>query len=260
MKPSHRTTRMSAICLPAATAAVAGLLLAGCGGTSNGSAPAASSSATTHTSSGSTGSSGSAGSAYYPFAVGNTWVYSEKLNLGHEVVTDRVVSVTPVATGKRITMSISSSLIDAAGGPKKSIFILHPDGSISVPLNALGNTSVKVKSGSLIWPSAAALSSGQPHYSTIVLVSKQDGQTVTLNTHVQVKGEGSATVKVPAGTYQTTIIQQNLAEHVDGYAVHAFIRTWVANGVGPVQSEFVEKIGSVSTVVSKEELKSFTKG
>jgi hypothetical protein len=253
----------TALFLAAGTAAVSGLLLAGCGGSagatsSHSHAPAT----TTSHSAGSAGpkSTAATGSAYFPFAVGNTWVYDEKLNLGHATVTNKVLAITSVASGRQVTMAIKTNLLGAAQPVTKSMFIVHPDGSISVPLTQLGSTEVKIQSGSLTWPSAAELASGQPQASTIVLVTRQDGHAVTLHTHVLVRGDGSATVTVPAGTYRTTIIQQNLTEHYDGYAIDGAIRTWVANGVGPVQSEFVSKIGGVSTVVSKEELRSFTKG
>ena len=38
------------------------------------------------------------------------------------------------------------------------------------------------------------------------------------------------------------------------------IRTWVANGVGPVKSEVSSNAAGWSTIASLQELKSFTKG
>ena len=52
-----------------------------------------------------------------------------------------------------------------------------------------------------------------------------------------VKGEGTQTVSVPAGTYQATVIDETMNEKFSGVAVNMDIRTWVANGVGPVKSE-----------------------
>ncbi len=50
-----------------------------------------------------------------------------------------------------------------------------------------------------------------------------------------VTGEGTQTVRVPAGTYQATLINEAMTEKFSGAAVGLDIRTWVANGVGPVK-------------------------
>jgi hypothetical protein len=65
----------------------------------------------------------------------------------------------------------------------------------------------------------------------------------------------SATVTVPAGTYQATVVDDTLAEKFMGVSVSIRIRTWMAKGVDPVKSQ----VTTNGTVVSSEELKSFTK-
>jgi hypothetical protein len=77
---------------------------------------------------------------------------------------------------------------------------------------------------------------------------------------VVVKGAGSATVTVPAGTYRTTLIEETLTEHFAGVALDMKIQGWDANGVGPVKTDVISTAGGKTTTVSTEELKSFTKG
>jgi hypothetical protein len=52
---------------------------------------------------------------------------------------------------------------------------------------------------------------------------------------VVVKGAGSATVTVPAGTYRTTLIEETwtLTEHFAGVALDMKIQNWDANGSAP---------------------------
>jgi len=50
-----------------------------------------------------------------------------------------------------------------------------------------------------------------------------------------------------------------MAEKVLGHPVSIVIRTWLAPGVGPVQSEVLEKSAFGAGPQVREELKSFTK-
>ncbi len=47
-----------------------------------------------------------------------------------------------------------------------------------------------------------------------------------MTANVVVKGAGSATVTVPAGTYQTTLIDETPTEHFDGVALDMEIQNW----------------------------------
>jgi hypothetical protein len=284
------TTRTPAAGMLAAAAA-SGLILAGCGSTSGSTAsssssqPAASAASSGSASSGSassgaassspassgsassgSASSGSASSvstgsgsaAFFPLVVGNKWVYVDKLSGEQGTVRNQVISVTPVASGSKVIMKDQD---DLGGAPNTttSALIVHSDGSISVPMTTMGD-SFKIKSGSVIWPSATQLASGQPHHDTLVITTTVAGQTSTLRTHVVVKGEGTQTVRVPAGTYQATVIDEVMSEKFSGIAIVMNIRTWVANGVGPVKSEMTSNAAGKIAIVNDQELKSFTKG
>jgi uncharacterized protein DUF3108 len=251
-----------------AAVAAATLALVGCGPTassasgSGGSSTPASGGSTTP-GSGSSGGGVSGTSVFFPVAVGNTWVYEVKTVAGTGTSTDKMVAVAPIASGQRVTMTTS---VDEPGLGKlpalKLAYIFHSDGSITVPSNELGTSGAKVttKSGSITWPDAAEIASGQPHTDTVVLAITIAGKTSTYTEHVVVQGAGTATVVVPAGTFQTNIIDQTMTSKFDGYASKLEIRTWVATGVGPVKQELMTIAGSKSTITNTEELKSFTKG
>jgi len=156
-------------------------------------------------------------------------------------------------------MKVKDDLLGVHAG-STSVFLIHSDGSISVPVTQVGSTSVTVKSGSIIWPSSAQLASGQPHHDTLVISIKEDGHSSTVTAHVVVKGEGTQTVRVPAGTYQATLINETMDEKFSGINVGLDIRTWVANGVGPVKSEVSSNAAGRTAISSVQVLKSFTKG
>ena len=141
-------------------------------------------------------STGSGAVAFFPLSVGNKWVYVDKLSGEQGTVTNQVVSVTPVASGSKVVMKDSDDLGGGAPDTTTSALIVHPDGSITVPMTTMGN-SFKIKSGGVLWPSAAQLASGQPHHDTLVMTMSMAGQTTTMRTHITVKGDGIQTVHVP---------------------------------------------------------------
>jgi hypothetical protein len=261
----HATARKAV--RAAALLAAAGLALAGCksstsasgtasspaaGGSSSGPASSSASSGT-----GGSGGTSSAGTTYFPAAVGNTWVYQTTISgVSHGTITNKITAVTPVAGGKKVTMQI----LTGTGTATTVSYIFHSDGSISVPLTQFGGTAIKVTSGSIIWPSAADLSSGQPHTSTLTFELTIAGQVTHETAHVTVQGKGTHSVTVPAGTYQAQVIDETVSEKVEGVAVSLTVETWVANGVGPVKSELLSKTSTAGTPTTVEVLKSFTKG
>lgn len=196
------TTRTPAVGVLAAAAA-SGLVLAGCGSTSGSTASSSSSQSTASPSGAGPASSGPASSlstgsgatAFFPLAVGNKWVYVDKLSGEQGTVTDQVTSVTPVASGSKVIMKNRDDL-GAAANTNSSAIIVHSDGSISVPMTTVGD-SFKIKSGSVVWPSAAQLASGQPQHDTLVMTMTMLGHTSTIKAHVVVKGEGTHAVTVP---------------------------------------------------------------
>ena len=232
---------------------------AGSAASSGSASSGAASSSPASSGSASSVSTGSGAAAFFPLVVGNKWVYIDKLSGQQGTVRNQVVSVTPVASGNKVIMKDQDDLGGGAPNTTTSALIVHSDGSISVPMTTMGD-SFKIKSGSVVWPSAAQLASGQPHHDTLVITTTLAGQTSTLRAHVVVKGEGTQTVTVPAGTYQATVIDEVMSEKFSGIAVDMDIRTWVANGVGPVKTELTTNAAGKTAIVNDQELKSFTKG
>jgi hypothetical protein len=254
--------------------AVAALLVAGCGGgsgnsggsggsgasgASGGSGGSGSGSGTqSSSSSSSSGSTTSAGSTLFPVAVGEKWVYASNLGVGgSSTVTNTIRAVKPVSGGDLVTMT-DANHIAGVTKPTQVTYMFYSDGSIGVPFTQFEGGKVTIKSGSIVWPSASQIASGQSHSSVLAISFKTSGQTINEKVHVTVKGGGTQSVTVPAGTYQATVVDQTMAETVLGHRVNTVVRTWLAPGVGPVQSEVLDK-GSIGGVLVRQELKSFTK-
>jgi hypothetical protein len=247
--------------------AVAALLVAGCGGGSGNSGSGGGSPSSTGGSSGGSGSSGSsgssggssstAGSTLFPIAVGEKWVYASHVGIGGtSTVVNAIKAVKPVSGGSLVTMSDTSDIL----GVRKTThltYMFYSDGSIGVPFTQLEGGKVTIKSGSIVWPSASEIASGQSHSSVLAISINTNGQTLNERIHVTIKGGGTQSVTVPAGTYQATVLNQTMAETVLGHRVNTVVRTWLAPGIGPVQSEVVASAGEGLLV--RQELKSFSK-
>jgi hypothetical protein len=248
----------------AACAAAAGLVLAACGGSSSpsssGTAKSPGSTSAPKSSGGSSSSSGSSSvvasnSVPFPIAVGNTWTYNSTTSLGTEQVVNKVLTVTPVSGGNQVTMS---NQIGSAA-PTDITYIFHADGTITYPFNQLGS-DVKIISGTIEWPSATSIDAGQTSTSTVVMALTSNGSTQDITTHVTVKGEGSTSVTVPAGTYTATIVQMTESFTMLGHSSTIVVRTYMANGVGPVENEATLSLAGVNEVVADQKLVSFTQG
>jgi hypothetical protein len=234
--------------------ALAGLAVAGCGSASTPSSPAAaaSSGSSTPSSAAPAGSGSFAGTALFPIAVGNTWTYKvTTAGPGLGTTVDKIIKVVPVPGGNQVTTTHTFN-----GVTNTETLLFGSDGSITQPLTSIGSTTVRVKSGSIKWPSQAVIDSGQPVESTIVIVASVAGQSHSITAHVTVRGAGSATVTVPAGTYHATIVESTVSESIAGITVGIKIQTWLAPGVGPVKSQ----VTTNGELVSGEELTSFVKG
>jgi hypothetical protein len=252
----------------AGAAAAAALLLAGCsGGSSPGSTASPGSSGKPTSSASSPSNSGGSGNsvttaAYFPVGAGYTWVYKQAGFGGTGTSTQKILSVTPSAAGEVATLANTITYPELK--TTKETLIFRSDGSIQVPLTQFGNTSVTVESGTIIWPSSAQLASGAAYHNTIVMKIDEAGHNLTMRMPVSVQGEGATSVTVPAGTYQATLINESMTTDFDGYKISMAVKTWVANGVGPVKSEvFSDMLGATtgsSAPLSTEELQSFTKG
>ena len=252
MNRHSSTSRMSAGC--ATLLAISGLALAGCSSGPSSSTSSSPSSAAGSAAAGTSSGGSFAGTSLFPVAVGNTWVYKvTTAGLSTGTAVDKITAAVPVAGGNRVT---TTHVLH--GTSVKQTFLFGSDGSITMPLTSLssGSSTFKIKSGGIVWPSQAQIDSGRPYNSTIAATVSVAGQSRKVSTHVTVQGAGSATVTVPAGTYQATVVDDTLAEKFMGVSVSIRIRTWMAKGVGPVKSQ----VTTNGTVVSSEELKSFTKG
>jgi hypothetical protein len=255
--------------LAAATAAAAGvaLILTGCGSAAGPSGGSSKTAGTTgsgnHSSAPSSPSPPPASSASVPFpiAVGNTWVYKTTALGLSGTVTNKIISVTPVSGGQQVTMSNTDSISSSANS--RAVYIFYSDGSISYPFSQISSSSgesVKLVSGGLFWPPAAELATGKPYHSTVKVEYTVSGQQRELTSHVTVQGAGTATVTVPAGTYSATVVDMTIAETIDGFSTGIEVKSWLASGVGPVQSEAILTEAGTTHVASKQELASFTKG
>jgi hypothetical protein len=252
----------------AALAAAIGLALAGCGASAATSGTATSGAATSGTATsgsaaGATTSSGSgaaisAASLPFPVAVGNTWVYDSTVPSAGTIstVTNKILSVAPVAGGSQVTESYHDSL---SSKTSQSVYIYHSDGTITFPLSQVSGGTLTT-SGGILLPDAAAISSGQPYKSVLQIGFKEGGTQLHETAHVTVQGAGTATVTVPAGTYQATIVDMTMAWSMATITVSIEIKDWVATGTGTVKSEASIHEGGVNQIVATEQLTSFTKG
>ena len=250
-------------------AGAAVIALAGCGASASTSGAASSSTPT-----GSTAASGSpsatastgatpsvtsnsfvsAGSVPFPIAVGNTWVYQATYSNTRRIVTNRVLSVAPVPGGHRVTMSETIS----GSATTQQTYIFYANGKIGYPVNANG-VSV-VGNGGVLWPDAADLASGQDYRSVLRVRVSNTGPVEDKTANVTVRGGGTTSVTVPAGTYQATIVDMILAMKVGSFSTSVLIKTWTAPGTGPVKSEVSVLAAGNTEVVTTEELLSFTRG
>jgi hypothetical protein len=246
--------------------AAAGFLLAGCGPSSspssNGGSGTGSTGSGTPTGSTSTPASTAQGigTPLFPVALGDTWVYTDTVSSEHGTSTNKVTAVTPVPGGHRVTLGISTNIAGVATKPTSVIYIFHSDGSITVPFQQVGSSSVTIKSGAIIWPSQAQLNSGQSHSSKLVVSIHSAAISTTVNANIVVKGEGTQSVTVPAGTYSATVVNEAISEKVEGITVNIVVKTWLAPGVGPVKSEVLSSALGSTKPEAIDVLKSFTKG
>lgn len=256
-------------------ACAVGLVLAGCGsshGTGSGAGgssgspggAAAKAAASTRPSAAPSAPGGGGTSvtlADFPVGVGNAWVYHNSLG---GTVTNTMTAVTPVSGGQQVTET-SAATLDGTPSTHQAIYVFRSDGSISYPASQFG-AGVSVQGGGITWPPPAAIASGQPYPSTLQITASpgaqggSQGQPVSETAHVTVQGAGSATVTVPAGTYSTTVVDMTMAWTFQGYAVSVEVRTWLANGVGPVQTEVTTTELGTAHVADELQLESFRKG
>lgn len=126
-------------------------------------------------------------------------------------------------------------------------------------MNEVNGVSV-VDSGGVLWPDAADLASGRDYRSVLRV---RDSNVVPARyeiANVTVRGGGTASVTVPAGTYQATIVDMILAMKIGSFSTSILVKTWTAPGTGPVKSEVSVLAGGNTKVITTEELLTFTRG
>ncbi len=245
----------------AACAAAAAVMLAACGTSSgsgsSGSAKSSGSSSSSKSSGSSSGSTSavSSNSVPFPIAIGNTWTYASTTALGTGTVVDKVISVTQVPGGHQVTMSNQIGSV----APTDITYIFHSDGTITYPFNQLGS-SVKIVSGTVEWPSASSIAAGQTFTSTVVLALTSDGSTQDVTAHITVKGDGTTSVTVPAGTYTATIVQMTERFVLAGHSSTIVVRDYMSSGVGPVEDQATMDLSGITESVATLKLVSYTQG
>ena len=191
----------------------------------------------------------------FPVAVGNTWVYRTTAGDQTGRTTNRIVSAGPVAAGYEVTMS---STTDVAGTAiaAQPVYLFYPDGTIGYPVPSINGVSVA--GGSIRWPDAAGLASGRAYHSVVRILDSQTGQYE--NANVTVRGEGTTSVSVPAGTYQASVVDTVIAAKTAGYITTVEVATWIAQGIGPVQTAVLIQAAGKIELTTTNVLLSFTKG
>jgi hypothetical protein len=246
----------------ASAAIVATAALAGCGGVPKGTKPdvpgenaggtaaAAATSRlssttplTTQQSAMAAGSFAKANSIPFPVAVGNTWVYQTQAGGQTGRTTNRIVAAGPSSAGYRVTVS-STTDVGGSASTVVPVYTFYPDGTIGYPIprvSGVPGTGIDIR-----WPDAAGLASGKIYRSVV----HTQGKTV----QVTVQGTGTASIRVPAGTYRASVVLTTI--YAQGQTVEVTI--WIAQGIGPVKTEVLVRAPG-GTGLTTNELLSFTK-
>ena len=198
------------------------------------------------------------GSIPFPIAVGNTWIYQtvSSINNEHGLVTNKVVSVTPIADGHQATMS-SKVVLGHSTTTTQQNYIFYNDGRIGYPVN---QTGVSVAGSGVLWPNAAQAASGQAFHSVLRIKLGNSGAGPYEVADVTVQGGGTQSVTVPAGTYQATLVNMTMVMKVGNFITTAVLKTWSAPGTGPVKTDELIETAGKTTLTTTEELLTFTKG
>jgi hypothetical protein len=191
----------------------------------------------------------------FPVAVGNTWVYRTTAGDQTGRTTNRIVSAGPVAAGYEVTMSSTTDVAGTATAAQP-VYLFYPDGTIGYPVPSINGVSVA--GGSIRWPDAAGLASGRAYHSVVRILDSQTGQYE--NASVTVRGEGTTSVSVPAGTYQASVVDTVIAGQTGGSITTVEVATWIAQGIGPVQTVVLIQAAGKIELTTTNVLLSFTKG
>jgi hypothetical protein len=191
-----------------------------------------------------------ANSIPFPVAVGNTWVYRTTIDGQTGRTTNRIVAAGAGAAGYEVTMD-STTEVAGTVSTIQPVYVFYPDGSVGYPVPLISGLSVV---GGIRWPDAAGLASGQTYHSTVRILVSQTGQVE--NADVTVRGAGTASVSVPAGTYQASVVDTAITAKAGSVEVS----TWIAQGVGPVQTAVLIQAAGMTAYSVTNVLLSFTRG
>ena len=145
------------------------------------------------------------------------------------------------------------------GATTQQTYIFYANGQIGYPVNGANGVSV-VSNGGVLWPDAADLAAGRVNHSAL-RVRVSDTVSARYETaNVTVRGGGTASVTVPAGTYQATIVDMVLAMKVGSFSTSVLVKTWTAPDTGPVKSEVFVLAAGKTQLTMTEELLTFTRG
>jgi len=196
-----------------------------------------------------------ANSIPFPVAVGNTWVYQTTAGGQTGQTTNRIVSAGPGTAGYEVTMS-STTDVAATATAVQLVYVFYPDGTIGYPVPPVNGVSVA--GGGIRWPDAATLASGRAYHSMLRILLGQTGQYE--NANVTVQGAGTTSVSVPAGTYQASVVDTTITAKVGGYPTTVEVTTWIAQGIGPVETVELIRSAGKTELTTTNALLSFTKG
>jgi hypothetical protein len=191
----------------------------------------------------------------FPIAVGNTWTYEVVTNISnlHTIDTKRVVEVSPVPDGRQVTMSDSFSP-GATTNPVQH-YLFYDNGQIGFPVSDAHGVSVMSSNG-VVWPDAAGVASGRPYHS-VLNIKLSSGQYETAN--VTVRGGGTQTVTVPAGTYRASLVTMTMVMKVGSFTTMAVVQVWTAPGIGPVKTRQLIRAAGKTQLITTSSLLTFTK-
>jgi hypothetical protein len=175
------------------------------------------------------------------------------INNAHALDTKKVLDVTPVPGGNRVTMS--DSIGPGTPVTTQEHYLFFDNGQLGFPVNEAHGVSV-VSGNGVIWPDAAGVASGRPYHS-VLHIKLGSGQSETAN--VTVQGGGTESVSVPAGTYRATLVNMSIVTTVGSFTSISMLKVWTAPGIGPVKTEQVLKAGGKTQVTTTTTLLSFTK-
>jgi hypothetical protein len=250
-----------AVLAGAAIVALAGCALAGCGGVPTGTRPDVPGETTAGSSSAADATTQVSGTALntrqgaaakgfaqansipFPVAVGNTWIYQTTSGGQTGRTTNKIVGAGPGSAGYRVTVS-STTDFGGSASTVVPVYTFYPNGTIGYPVPPVNG--VPLTGGSIRWPDAAALASGQVYHSVLRI---QGG-----NAHVTVQGAGTTSVGVPAGSYRASVVKATVTAR--GQTVE--VTVWIAQGTGPVKTQVLIRAPG-GTGLTTSELVSFTK-